>query len=325
VLVSLAGGVGAARFLAGLVRVTEPADLVVVGNTGDDDEFHGLSVCPDLDSVTYTLAGASNQELGWGLEGETFACLDALDRYDVDTWFRLGDRDLATHLYRTQRRDAGVSLSAVTAEIVVAWGLALRLLPMSDDAVRTRITVRDASGETRELRMQEWFVKERAQPPVVSVRFEGAEAARPAPGVLDALEAAETIVICPSNPVISIGPILAVPGIRDVLVARRDRVVGISPIVGGSPVKGPADRLMGPLGIDVSCVGVAKEYAPFCSTLVIDAVDASRAAEVEKMGVRAIVTDTMMRTTEIAAALARTTLDAMSSPDATASKPCPAP
>jgi LPPG:FO 2-phospho-L-lactate transferase len=324
VLVSLAGGVGAARFLAGLVRVTEPAELVVVGNTGDDDEFHGLSVCPDLDSVTYTLAGASNQELGWGLEGETFACLDALDRYDVDTWFRLGDRDLATHLFRTQRRHSGASLSEVTAEIVAAWGLALRLLPMSDDVVRTRITVRDASGETRELRMQEWFVKERAQPPVVSVRFEGAEAARPAPGVLDALESAETIVLCPSNPVISIAPILAVPGIREVLVARRDRVVGISPIVGGSPVKGPADRLMGPLGIDVSCVGVAKEYAPFCSTLVIDAVDASRAAEVEQTGVRAVVADTMMHSPEIAAALARTTLDAMSAPDATASKPCPA-
>jgi LPPG:FO 2-phospho-L-lactate transferase len=314
VLVSLAGGVGAARFLAGLVRVVAPSDLVVVGNTGDDDEFHGLLVCPDLDSVTYTLAGASNQELGWGLEGETFAALDALDRYKDDTWFRLGDHDLATHLYRTERLRSGATISTVTAEIVAAWGLELRLLPMSDDPVRTRITTRDPDGAPHELRMQEWFVRERAQPPVVAVRYEGADAARPGPGVLEALETADAIVLCPSNPVISIGPILAVPGIRDVLVARRDRVVGISPIVGGAPVRGPADRLMEPLGIDVSCVGVAKAYAPFCSTLVIDAVDAARAPEVEAAGVRAVVTDTMMRSPEIAAALARSALEAIPCP-----------
>jgi LPPG:FO 2-phospho-L-lactate transferase len=295
------------------VRVVPPADLVVVGNTGDDDEFHGLSVCPDLDSVTYTLAGASNQQLGWGLEGETFACLDALDRYGSDTWFRLGDRDLATHLVRTERRRAGASLSAATAEIVAAWGLELRLLPMSDEPVRTRITVREPDGETRELRMQEWFVRERAEPPVVAVRYEGADTARPAPGVLEAIAAADAIVLCPSNPVISIAPILSVPGIREALVARRDRVVGISPIVGDAPVRGPADRLMAPLGIDVSCVGVAHVYAPFCSTLVIDAVDEARAPEVEAAGVRAVVTDTMMQSPDIAAALARTALDAIAS------------
>jgi LPPG:FO 2-phospho-L-lactate transferase len=296
------------------VRVVSPADLVVVGNTGDDDEFHGLSVCPDLDSVTYTLAGASNQQLGWGLEGETFACLDALDRYGTDTWFRLGDRDLATHLFRTERRRAGAPLSTVTAEIVAAWGLELRLLPMSDESVRTRITVREPDGAARELRMQEWFVRERAQPPVVAVRYEGADTARPAPGVLEAIAAADAILLCPSNPVISIAPILAVPGIRDALVARRDRVVGISPIVGDAPVRGPADRLMAPLGIDVSCVGVAHAYAPFCSTLVIDELDDARAAEVEAAGVRAVVTDTMMHTPDIAAALARTALDAILSP-----------
>lgn len=321
-LVSLAGGVGAARFLAGLVRVVPPEDLVVVGNTGDDDEFHGLLVCPDLDSVTYTLAGASNRELGWGLAGETFACLDALDRYGEDTWFRLGDRDLATHLFRTERRRSGASLSTVTAEIAAAWGLTLRLLPMSDDAVRTRITIREPSaeepgGETRELRMQEWFVRERARPPVVAVRYEGAETARPAPGVLEAIASADAIVLCPSNPIISIAPILAVPGIREALIARRDRVVGISPIVGGAPVRGPADRLMGPLGIEVSCVGVARAYAPFCSTLLIDALDEERSAEVEAAGVRAVVADTMMRSPEIAAALARRALDAVTRPDST--------
>jgi LPPG:FO 2-phospho-L-lactate transferase len=314
VLASLAGGVGAARFLAGLVQTVAPEELVVVGNTGDDDEFHGLLVCPDLDSVTYTLAGASNRELGWGLEGETFACLDALDRYDDDTWFRLGDRDIATHLFRNRRLRAGAPLSTVTAEIVAAWGLTLRLLPMSDDPVRTRITTSLPDGTTRELRMQEWFVRERSQPPVVSVRYEGADVARPAPGVLDTLESAEAIVLCPSNPVISIAPILAVPGIRDTLVARRERVVGISPIVGGAPVRGPADRLMAPLGIDVSCVGVARAYAPFCSTLVIDTIDAARVDEVEAAGVRAVVADTMMHTPEIAAALARRTLDAIAGP-----------
>lgn len=309
--VSLAGGVGAARFLNGLVRAVPPSDVVAIVNTADDDEFHGLYVSPDLDSVTYTLAGASNAAQGWGLEGETFATLEALERYGVDTWFRLGDKDLATHLFRTQRLHAGATLSEVTAEIAAAWKLGLRLLPMTDDRVRTRITVERPGGATEELAMQRWFVGERAESPVVSVRFDGAEAARPAPGVLEALRTADTIVICPSNPVISIGPILAVPGIRDALTARRERVIGISPIVGGAPVKGPADRLMAPLGIDVSCVGVAQAYRDLCGTLVIDAVDAHLAADVEATGVRAIVTDTMMRSPEIATQLARRTLAAV--------------
>jgi LPPG:FO 2-phospho-L-lactate transferase len=311
VLATLAGGVGAARFLAGLVRVVEPSDVVAIVNTADDDEFHGLYVSPDLDSVTYTLAGASNTTQGWGLEGETFATLDALARYDVDTWFRLGDKDLATHLYRTVRLRAGVPLSEVTSEITRAWSIGARLIPMTDDPVRTRITVRRDAGVVEELAMQRWFVGERAESPVVSVRFDGADTCRAAPGVLEALTLADTIVICPSNPVISIGPILAVPGIRDVLVARRDRVVAVSPIVGGAPVKGPADRLMAPLGIDVSCVGVARAYAEICGSLVIDAVDADRAAEVEAVGVHAVVTDTMMRSPEIAAALAAETLAAV--------------
>jgi LPPG:FO 2-phospho-L-lactate transferase len=310
VFATLAGGVGAARFLAGLVRVVPPSDVVAIVNTADDDEFHDLHVSPDLDSVTYTLAGASNVAQGWGLEGETYNTLDALTRYGVPTWFRLGDKDLATHLFRTQRLRGGASLSNVTAEIARAWGLECALLPMTDDRVRTRITV-DRGDRHEELAMQEWFVGERAESPVVSVRFDGADAAEPASGVIEALESADTIVICPSNPVISIGPILAVPGIRAVLTARRDRVVAISPIVGGAPVKGPADRLMAPLGIDVSCVGVARVYAEFCSSLVIDAVDAGRAAEVEATGVHTVVTDTMMRSPEIAAALAARALAAV--------------
>jgi LPPG:FO 2-phospho-L-lactate transferase len=310
-LVALAGGVGAARFLRGLVRVVPPADVTVVVNTADDDVFHGLWVCPDLDTVTYTLAGAEHPEQGWGLAGETFGVMNALDRYGQDTWFRLGDRDLATHLYRTERLAAGATLSEVAAEIGAAWGVVPQLLPMSDDRVATRVTVARDGGQTEVLAMQEWFVRERAASPVLAVDFDGAETSRPAPGVLEALETAETVLVCPSNPVISIGPILAVPGIREVLTRRRDRVVGVSPIIAGAPVKGPADRLMGPLGIEVSCVGVARAYADFCGTLVIDSGDAHRAREVEAAGVRAVVADTLMTDARVAAALARHTLDAV--------------
>jgi LPPG:FO 2-phospho-L-lactate transferase len=268
-------------------------------------------VCPDLDTVTYTLAGVENPDTGWGIAGETFAAIDALERYALPTWFRLGDRDLATHLYRSDRLRAGASLSTIAAEIAAAWNVGSRLLPMSDDPVSTRIDVRTGDGSVAELHMQEWFVRERAEPPVVAVRFDGVERAAAAPGVLDALEQADTIVVCPSNPVISIGPILAVPGVRDALRRRRDRVVGVSPIIAGAPVKGPADRLMGPVGMEVSCVGVARAYRDFCSAIVIDGGDTARAPEVEALGVHAVVTDTLMRDARVAAALARNTLDAV--------------
>jgi len=303
--------VGAARFLCGLVDVVEPETITAIVNTGDDDEFHGLWVSPDLDSVTYALAGANNLETGWGLAGETFHTMDALDRYGAPTWFRLGDRDLATHLYRTERRRQGASLSNVTTELAAAWDLGVRLVPMSDDRVATRITVRRPGGASDELAMQEWFVRERAESPVVGVRFAGAEEARPAPGVLEVLGSAETILICPSNPVISIGPILAVPGVREALAARRERVVAVTPLIGGRPVKGPADRLMGPLGMEVSCVGVAEAYRDVCGTLVIDTADAADAPRVEALGVHAVVADTLMLDARIAAALARQTLAAV--------------
>ena len=199
----------------------------------------------------------------------------------------------------------------MTAEIAAAWGLLPRLLPMSDDRVATRVTVRRPGGDTEVLAMQEWFVRERTAPPVVDVAFAGADIARPGPDVLAAIDAADTILVCPSNPVISIGPILAVAGIRDALVARRDRVVGVSPIIAGAPVKGPADRLMDPLGIEVSCVGVARAYAEFCGTLVIDTNDAARRAEVEAAGLQVVVADTLMRDARVAAALAQHTLDAV--------------
>ncbi len=310
-LAALAGGVGAARFLAGLVRCVEPSSITAVVNTGDDDTFVGLHVSPDLDSVTYTLAGASNTEQGWGLAGESFRTIDAVARYGEPTWFRLGDLDLATHLFRSRRLGEGAALSTVTGEIARAWELDLRLLPMTDDRVRTKITCARPDGTHEELAMQEWFVRERSEPPVVSVRFDGADTARPAPGVLEALDAADTIVICPSNPVISIGPILAVPGVRDLLVARRERVVAVCPIIDGAPVRGPADRLMAPLGIEVSPTGVGRYYRDFCATLVIDSRDAAHADAVRASGVRPVVTDTLMRSPQIAAELARFALAAV--------------
>ncbi len=308
-IAALAGGVGSARFLSGLLQVVDPREVVIVGNTGDDDWFHGLRVCPDLDSVTYALAGANNPETGWGLAGETFATLGALERYGVPTWFNIGDRDFATHLYRTERLRARDPLSAITADIAAAWGLSCTLLPMTDDEVATMITASMPDGH-RELALEEWFVRERAEPAVVAVRYDGADASRPGPGVLDALRSAEAIVICPANPILSIAPILAVPGIREV-VAAHDRVVGISNLIAGTAVRGPADRMLADLGVEASCVGVARGYQDLCAAFVIDSRDAARAGEVEALGVRAIVTDTLMKDADVAAALARSTLAAV--------------
>lgn len=305
VLTALAGGVGAAKMLLGLSTVVAPEDLTAVVNTADDLVLHGLHVSPDLDTVTYTLAGASNQELGWGLAGETWTVMEALERYRGQTWFRLGDRDLATHLYRTQRLAEGAPLSVVTAEVAAAWGLRLRLLPMTDDRVETRVTV--AGGE---IGFQEYFVGRGHAVPVTAVRFAGAEAARPAPGVLEALAEAERIVICPSNPIVSIGPVLAVPGVREAVVRRREDTVAVSPIVAGAALKGPADRMMSELGHEASVVGVARLYAPLAATLVVDAADAALAPAVEAEGMRCLVAPTVMSTPAIAAGLARTVLAA---------------
>jgi LPPG:FO 2-phospho-L-lactate transferase len=308
-IAALAGGVGAARFLRGLVRAMPAEDVVVVGNTGDDDVFHGLHVSPDLDTVTYTLAGAVGPA-GWGLNGDTFRTLEAYERYGEATWFRLGDADLATHLYRTSRLREGATLTEVTAEITLAWEVKARLLPMSDDRVATVIDVAAPDGgESVAMKMQEWFVRERAQPPVAGVRFEGAAGARPGPAVLDALAEADAVLLCPSNPVISIGPILALPGVRDALRARRKQVVGVSPIIHGATVKGPADRLMAAAGIEVSCAGVASMYADICGTLLVDDTDADRIGDVEGHGVRAAVAPILMGDAEGAERLARRTLD----------------
>jgi LPPG:FO 2-phospho-L-lactate transferase len=309
----VAGGVGAARFLAGLVQVIAPADITAVVNTADDTVLHGLHVAPDLDTVTYTLAGAIDPERGWGLAGETWAAMAALARYTPHrpagsaaggTWFNLGDRDLATHLYRTGRLAEGATLSDVTREIAAAWEVGVRLLPMSDHPVRTRLTV---PGEG-ELAFQEYFVGRRHDVAVHAVRFQGIEAAEPAPGVLEALADSPVVVIAPSNPVVSIGPVLAVPGVRQALTGRRASVVAVSPIVGGRALKGPADRLLVELGGEASVTGVARAYAEVCGTLVVDEVDAHLAADVEAEGLRCVVTSTVMRTPEVAAELARTVL-----------------
>ena len=310
-LTALAGGVGAARMLRGLSDVVAPADITAVVNTADDVVLHGLHVSPDLDTVVYTLAGANDDERGWGLAGETWAAMEALDRYGGQTWFRLGDRDLATHLYRTQRLAEQATLSEVTTEVTAAWGVAIRVLPMSDDRVETRVTVPGPRpGTSEEIGFQEWFVARRHDVVVESVRFEGADEAQPAPGVLDALAEGDRVVLCPSNPLVSIAPVLAVPGVADALRARRDDVVAVSPIVAGAALRGPADRLMSDLGHEPSVVGVARLYASLAACLVVDEADADLAPAVEAAGMRCVVAPAVMRGRREAAALARAVLDA---------------
>ena len=312
-LVALCGGVGAARMLSGLARVVPPGDITAIVNVGDDTVLHGLHISPDLDTVTYTLAGMDNRDTGWGVAGESWAVMDELGRLGGDDWFRLGDRDLATHLFRTGRLRGGETLSSVTAELCRRRGIAVRLLPVTDDPLRTRVTLAEASSlgpAGTEVGFQDYFVRLHHDVAVNGVRFEGAGSARPSQGVTESLEQADTIVVCPSNPVISIGPVLAVPGVREILATRRARVVAVSPIIAGGALRGPADRLMAELGTEASVVGVARLYAPWAGTLVVDTADAERAADVEAEGVRCIVTPTVMSSPERAADLARVVVDA---------------
>ena len=310
-IVALAGGVGAARMLAGLTAVVRPESVTAVVNTGDDTILHGLHISPDLDTVTYTLAGMINPETGWGLTGETWAAMAELRALSGDrlAWFNLGDRDLGTHLYRTTRRAEGAPLSTITAEIANRWGLDLRILPVTDDRVETRIVIADGTPRGQEVAFQEYFVRARHSVPVSSVRFDGIEQARPAPGVLEAIEAAGTIVICPSNPIVSIGPVLAVPGIGAAVQARRADTVAVSPIIAGKALKGPADRMLSELGGESSVVGVARMWAPYAATLIIDEADRDRAADVEAAGMQPVVGPTIMSGPDEAAALARLVLD----------------
>jgi LPPG:FO 2-phospho-L-lactate transferase len=299
--------VGAAKFLRGLIRSADPAAVTIVVNTADDDHFFGLAVSPDLDTITYTLAGVSPRKRGWGVDGDRFECLGALRRlYDGAGWFQLGDRDLATHIYRTDRLAQGATLSAVTNEIGRAFGVVPRVLPMSDQPVRT--TLQTAKGP---LSFQRYLIAERARPTVRSVTYRGAAAARPAPGVLAAIRDADAVIIAPSNPFLSIGPILAVPGIRRALGARRGPVAAISPLVRGRAVTGPLARLLRRLGYPASSVGIARCYRPFLDALVIDGADRADAAALEREGCRAIVANTLFTTTARATRVADTLLQAL--------------
>jgi len=316
----LCGGVGAARFLSGLAGVHPPTDTVGIVNTADDTVMHGLSISPDIDTITYTLAWAIDPERGWGLSEESWRVMDALARYlpvrprasgAAATWFKLGDRDLATHLYRTARLAEGATLSEVTAEICRAWGVHQRLLPMCDETVSTVVHL---ATEDIDVPFQEYFVQRRHAVPVSAVRFVGADAARPTPAVLAALREAEMVAIAPSNPLVSIGPIRALVGIDVLLAARRDSVVAMSPIVGGAALKGPADHMLAELGHEPTVVGVARLYAPIAATLVIDPVDAHHAAAVEAAGMRAVVAESVMSTPAVAHSLASTVLSAVRLP-----------
>lgn len=313
-VVVLCGGVGAARFLSGAVQVLPPSSITAVVNTADDTVINGLAISPDLDTVVYTLAGAIDAQRGWGLEGESWTAMEALRRYvDVrpaasaaaNTWFQLGDRDLATHLYRTTRRAEGATLTEITAEIATAWNVGVRILPMTDDAVSTHLRLEDGS----ELAFQDYFVRLHHDVAVKAVRIDTA-GARPTAAALKAIEEAATIVIAPSNPLVSIQPIRALPGVDDVLATRRNTVVAVSPIVGGRALKGPADRLLRELGHEPSVIGIARLYAPIASALVIDPVDGELAEAVEAAGMRAVIAPSVMSTPKAAASLARATVGA---------------
>ena len=322
----IAGGVGAARFLRSL-RLTDRAHRVTaLVNTGDDTVVNGLHVSPDIDTVIYTLADAIDPERGWGLRDETWTAMQSLPRYAAvrdagsaapNDWFNLGDRDLATHLYRTARLNEGAALSTVTQEIARAWNVGFRVLPMSDDRVSTRVMLADDAtshdghtyrkGET--ISFQEYFVRLRHDVAVQRVVFDGVETAR-ANGI-DEIREARLVVVAPSNPIVSIGPVRALSGVNDALAKRRSAVVGISPIIGGAALKGPADRMLRELGMEPSALGVARLYADICGTFVIDTVDGALAPKIEALDMRCIVTDTIMKQESVARALATTVLEAV--------------
>ena len=303
-VVVLAGGVGAARFLEGVVQVVDPSRVTVIVNTGDDAEFYGLTVSPDVDIVLFTLAGIVDPAQGWGVRDDTFNALDMLDKLGRERWFLLGDRDLAVHIHRTELLHQGLTPSQVTDDLRRRLGLSVRILPMSDQPVRT--TIRTPDGW---LPFQEYFVKRRQQDEVLEIRYAGSEEAAPAPGLLDAIASASAILISPSNPLVSVGTILSLAGVRDALRSTTATIVGVSPIVGGATIKGPADRMMRGLGMEVSAVGIARAYADFLDVLVIDQQDDDLAAGVEAEGVRAVVTDTIMRSLDVKRALAQVTLE----------------
>jgi LPPG:FO 2-phospho-L-lactate transferase len=290
-ITALAGGVGASKLLLGLYEAMDPSDLTIIVNTGDDINLHSLKISPDLDIVTYTLAGIVDSKKGWGFHGETFHTLKRLTVYERPNWFNLGDRDLATHIHRTAMLAEGKSLSQAADSIRTALGVKSRILPMSDEPVPTIIDSNEGP-----LHFQEYLVKRRAEPVVRGIRFTGVESARPAPGVLEAIATADRIIICPSNPLISIGPILAVPGVRDQLRARREKVFAVCPIVGGKSLKGPSDKMLAQLGHQPTALSVAKLYADLTGTFVFDPADKSQASAIGALGMKVAILPTVMKT-----------------------------
>ena len=288
-VVVLAGGVGAARFLRGLVQVVPAEEIVVIGNTGDDIWWRGLYIAPDLDTVTYWLAGLADIERGWGIRGDTFTAQRALDALGADAWFQLGDRDIATHLYRTERLRQGAALSAVTAELASRQGVAARILPMTDQSVTTRLKT-----DIGDLHFQEYFVREGSRPLVSKIYWAGLEAAAPAPGVLEAIKDARTVLIAPSNPIISIGPILRVPGVRGALASAREKTVAVSPLIGGRAIKGPTVALMQAEGARPDALGVAELYRDIASGFVFDSLDGELSHAISELGYRVATLSTML-------------------------------
>jgi LPPG:FO 2-phospho-L-lactate transferase len=303
-ITALAGGVGAARFLTGLVRIVKEEDLTVIVNIGDDIELNGLYISPDADIITYTLSGMVDEMKGWGVRDDTFNSLEALKRFSGITWFALGDRDLATHIYRTSLLRKGLKLSDATARIARAFGLKLTILPMTDDRFETRIVTREGS-----VHFEEYLVKKKAQEEVLGVEFFGADDAKPAEGVINAIENSDLIVVCPSNPIVSIGAILTVKGVREAIRKEDAKKVAVSPIVAGAPIKGPADKMLKGLGLEVSAYSVAKLYADFLDTFIIDTSDSKEKARIETLGVEVKVTNTIMKTLKDKVRLAKTVLE----------------
>ena len=292
---------GAAKFIRGLIRVIPPERLTVVVNTGDDETFFGLHVSPDVDTVMYTLAGEVHPGQGWGLRDESFRVLEALTRFYGKPWFGLGDRDLATHMYRTDRLRAGARLSDITADIAKRFGVESRILPMSDDRVRTFVKIRGREA----MPFQEYFVKGRARGVVEKIELRGLEDARPLPSILDAIAKSSAVILAPSNPFVSLGPIFGLRGIREALAAARDRVIAISPIVGGKTIKGPADKMLRGLGLEVSALGIARLYRDIVGTFVLDRVDRDYLEPIRALGMRAVAADTIMSTPAKSARLAK--------------------
>ena len=304
-ITALAGGVGAARFLTGLVQIIKLEDLSVIVNTGDDIELFGLYISPDVDIVTYTLAGIVDEAKGWGIKDDTFQCLTMLKKLGADTWFNLGDKDLATHIYRTNRLKQGASLSQITEEVSHSLGLNIKILPMSDDRFETRINT-----PTGSIHFEEYFVRRQFRDEFLGVEFVGQTSAKPSSGVLEAISDAELVIVCPSNPIVSVGTILSIEGIRTALQQTKAKVVAVSPIVAGATIKGPADKMLRGLGIEVSAFGVAQLYADFIDRIVIDTKDSALKERVEKLGLTVTVTNTVMKTLEDKVTLAKAVLDA---------------